>query len=320
MDSINFIFCTDWHMTNRWPASRKDNFLEAMKEKLSFVVDLANKWDAHLLCGGDYVDVYNTSPELINTIFYILTKLNRQAFGVVGNHDVFGHNFTMMPKVIIGTLFSSGVIKLLDDQPLILADRGMIIQLTGANYVPDIDKNKAFYTVNRLPEVDYAIHLVHGYLVRKIMPSLQKENYTLMTEITTNADIICSGHEHTGFGIDKVDNCVFTNPGALARISASETEMKRIPAVTLIKVFKDHIDMDLIPVPAKDGKLILSREYINIAKHKQEILTEFKSGLEETFMLDMDAIFEQQAKEQKIPKNIRDTSRKAIEEYDRSKA
>ena len=39
----SYLFSTDWHVTDNWPESRKDNYLNTIMGKVEFVVSLANK-------------------------------------------------------------------------------------------------------------------------------------------------------------------------------------------------------------------------------------------------------------------------------------
>lgn len=315
---IKFVFMTDPHVTDKWPASRQDNFLGAILEKIRWVVDFANNEGAYLLVGGDWVDTYYSSPDVINLLLIELRKAKLQVFGIIGNHDIYGQNYHVIHKVIAGTLFNSGVVTLLTARPLVVVNNGVSVQLTGANYVPDIDRHKSLYQTTKLEGVDRAIHLAHGFVVNKNWPTFDHSQYTVMHEIVTEADVTCTGHEHHGYGVEVIGDQYFTNPGALARINASEGELKRIPRVTLIKCTKKSVECLLFNVPCQKGSIVLDRSKIIEMKEHNEILNVFKDSLQNEILIrDDNAIFEAQARQSGVDNTIKNIALRAFEEYDR---
>lgn len=312
-----FVFATDPHATNKWAPSRTDNFLQTILGKLKWVVSFANDNNAHLILGGDTVDRFNTAPEVVNSIIRILRKADKQVYGIIGNHDIYGHNYEVINNVILGGLFASGIVELLNSDPIFITDEGITTQLTGVNYIPNIDSNRGIYTVKRDPRADKAIHVVHSFLVTKHWPSLERTSYSVVTEVQTNADVICTGHEHQGYGIRVFEDTLFTNPGSLGRISSSLKEISRQPKVTLIHVYKDHVEAELVDVPAKPGNEVLSRKQLEAEKAHKLMLTEFKSGLEERQLCDLDEIFKEQSKVLGVSEDIQEVGWKAIREFER---
>lgn len=311
---MNFVFVTDPHVTHAQPVSRKDNYFETIINKLRWVVNLANAHDAHIIFGGDIVDAYNVSPAVITAIAKILRAANKQCYGIIGNHDIYGHTWSVMDQVMVGPLFASRLITLLTEEPIILTEGDIKVQLTGANYIPDIDEHKELYQVRKQKDVDYAVHVVHGFLVNKNWPSFDHSQYTTIHEVITEADVICSGHEHHGYGIEKVGETLFTNPGALGRVHASEGEMARMPQVTAIVCTKEEVRLQLVDVAcAKPGEEVMSRAHIVAEKAKQASLNTFIQGLQAEMMIcDINAVFERQARALNIEPAVRE---KAIEAY-----
>lgn len=317
----SYLFSTDWHVTDNWPESRKDNYLNTIMGKVEFVVSLANKLDAHLLLGGDLVDKYNSKPKIINLLISQLIKAKQEVFGIIGNHDIFGHNHEVIKRVILGALFESKVVTLLDARPRIITKNGVSVQLTGTNYTPDIDvKGVSSYSIVKAPEANFAIHLVHGLLVERHLPVMKSRNYTLLTEVITRADVLCCGHEHTGFGVRLFENVIFTNPGALGRINASLKELRRMPFVSYIKVYSDHVEVDLIAVPAATGPEVLSRQKIIETLKRKKMLTEFKDNLSLTDIgrgsLTLKDILEEKARLGNVGEDVVNVSLRAIKEYE----
>jgi len=317
---VNFVFCTDPHVTNIKPRSRVDNYYETIMRKLDWVVNFTNENNAHLLLGGDIVDSYTAHPEVVNKIAQSLSLLKKQAFSIIGNHDIYGHNYEVINQVILGTLYNSGLLKLLTMTPLVISDGKLNIQLSGANYVPDIDSRKDLYSINKLPGVNCAIHLIHGFLVNKNWPEFDHSQYTTVQEVVTQADVVCSGHEHHGYGIETVNNVIYTNPGAAGRIHASVGEMSRVPKISLINCYADRVDVSLVPIPCALGTEVMSREHIIAEKEKQQRLGTFTDALQTQMLAcDINAVFEQQAKTLGIETSVRVKAIEAYRVYDEAR-
>ena len=90
---------------------------------------------------------------------------------------------------------------------------------------------------------------------------------TLISEVKTSAQVIISGHEHTGFGIVKRERggVLFINPGALCRLSAHVAEIERPVQVALLTVKDGQATAELIPLKsARPAHEILSLSLIHI--------------------------------------------------------
>ncbi len=317
---LKFIFATDPHITDKWPESRLDDYEETIFNKLSWVISLTNQLDAILLLGGDLVDKYHSKASVINKLISILKLAKNDIFGVIGNHDIYGHNSEVINEVILGTVFNSGLIKLLSrSSPVFLEKENILVQLTGSNYMPNFDKDSSQYYVEKDKNTDYAIHVVHGFLTEQHWPTLKNRGYVLISEVNTEADVVCSGHEHIGFGIKKFGDKFFTNPGALGRIKANMREINRTPQVTLLEVYKDHIEAALIEVPSVAGNKVLSREKIKEKLLRKKMLEDISYSLtQERQLCNLEEIFNDQAKLLGIDKEVLQMSRKALEEYEKS--
>lgn len=321
MEPVNFVFITDPHATNKWPESRTDDFLKAILTKISWSIQLANELDAFVLVGGDWVNKYNSRPEVINLLMSVLRLAKNTIFGIIGNHDIYGHNYNVINNVTVGSLFASGLVTLLDNDPLIISRNGIQVQLTGTNYRPNIDKDKTIYYVPKHPEADQAIHLTHSFLLQKPWPNVPRDVFTCIDEVSTDVDVMCIGHDHRGFGIVEKDGTIFTNPGALGRISADLVELKRQPKVTLIRVYKDHCEASLVNVPAQPGNEVLDRERIIIEKERKKALVSFRNTLDidlGTVVCDINELMVMHAKAANIPENVFGVSKKAVDTYEAS--
>jgi len=90
---MRYLLTGDWHLTDRQPKFRKDNFLETQKEKLSFILNLAKQRDAIILQPGDFFDSHKASYFLVDEILALLKRFSPLAgiYTVYGQHDLRFH-------------------------------------------------------------------------------------------------------------------------------------------------------------------------------------------------------------------------------------
>jgi exonuclease SbcD len=144
----------------------------------------------------------------------------------------------------------------------------------------------------------------------------------LVSDIKTSANVLCVGDYHTGIGVRRIDNDKHTfvvNPGALARVKATEEEISRTVLVAVIEVGEDRsIDIRLVPLEsAMSGEKVLSREHIEAETAKNEMMDEFISMLasEGDFkMLTEEDMVEEMAAREKIPDDVKLEALKRIAE------
>ena len=321
-----FVFLTDPHITNSWPDSRKDDFLSVILGKLAWCVHLANEANASIIMGGDLLNKYNLRPGVVNAAMRVLREARNPIFSIIGNHDIYGQNYTVADDLLIGTLFSSGLVKLLDKDPYFLPvvdGSDKVIQLTGFSYLPNIDKSPAAYEIQKSVDknVVCAIHVVHGFLLANPWKNLAADRYTVIEAINTEADIVCVGHEHQGFGIQHSKNTTFVNPGSLGRISSNLKEIVRVPKVAVINVYVDEYTVDLVNVPAPQGADVLDREAIKAEMLQKQKLAEFRNSLGETVLsdtIDLNELFTAAAEKLKISEDVLKVSLNALDAHDAS--
>ena len=221
----------------------------------------------------------------MNEIIPILKSFPAPIYAISGNHDIYGHNPITLSRTMMGLLDTLGIIHLINNQRLLLKDEETTVQLSGSPYIYGIDReeNRALYIVEeRDPLADYAIHLVHGFLMTGDVKAIFAN--TLIDDILdTKADLTLSGHLHDGFPTTEVEGKVFANPGAVVRISNSMTELKRRPKVLLIDVKKNSATItERYLKSVRPGSEVLDRTEIEMHKFKRRELAEFKESIDRT--------------------------------------
>ncbi|MDO5036827.1 MAG: metallophosphoesterase family protein [Tissierellia bacterium] len=317
---MRFLYFTDSHIRGTNPKSRKDDFLDTLKNKLEEILRISKERKVdYLLHGGDLFDRPDVSISVLNDLAGILNGFPVPLFIISGNHDIYGHNPETLHRSILGLLNSLAIVQVINNKKILLEEGDLKVQLSGAPYRMgmDEDSQKASYILRDRPqEVDYAIHLVHGFLMdKKFMEGIP---HTLISEVLeTQADLTLSGHYHHGFKTQEIEGKVFANPGAIVRISNSLTELKRRPKVLLIEVTKKgglQIE-EVFLKSALPGKDVLDREEIDRHRFKRVELEEFKGLINRSGdfkKMDIIDLVMEISKSQHISQEVRDEALKRI--------
>ncbi len=310
---MKFLFFTDSHIRGTNPRSRTDDYYSALKTKFNEIGELISKLQVdYVLHGGDWFDRPDISPSIVREFAIIIRKFNRPVYTVAGNHDIFGHNPDTLSRTMLGLLEGAEVISVIrSGKSVILEKDGKRVQLYGNSYDFDIDGEnfRSYYVVDKEPGTDYCINMVHGMLLpRRFIEGIK---YTLIEDIAdTGADITLAGHYHTGFGIKKVDEKYFVNPGSIARISAIKSEMTRIPEVAVIEL-DETVDIQMIKLQtALPGEQVLNREHIEAEYDRTLKLNQFFRSVGavrdyEQARIDINRIIEEIASSEGLEDNVR---------------
>jgi len=296
---VKILFFTDTHIKGSTPKNRKDDFPSTLKNKFNEISELIEKYDVDfVLHGGDWFDRPDTSPSTVRDFAILLQAFGRPIYTTVGNHDIYGHNPSTVGRTMLGLLEGIGIFKLLGHGDVCTLEKdGVKVQLTAQPYNYDIDGEnfRQYYVVKKLPDVDFAINMIHGMLLDK--PFLKGVPHVLLKDIEdTEADITLAGHYHSGFGIKKIGQKYFVNPGSLARISNTVGELTRKPKVVLITLQStiDIREIELLSAPPGDE--VLDRSELEDSYERTQKLYTFYSTISSTTnfkKVDLNAIIEE---------------------------
>lgn len=317
---MKFLFFTDTHIRGNNPRSRKDVFVETLYGKFQEILDyIKNNGIDYVLFGGDLFDRPDISLSVAQKFIELLNNFPKPIYMVLGNHDIYGQNPTTVNRTILGILQTLGIIKVLDNDSVILNAVNKTIKITGSSYKYDIDidKNKEKYIIKK-QEADYLIHIVHGMLMEKEF--IKEVPHTLIDEIAfkTEADITLCGHYHNGFGVKKFNNKYFVNPGALVRINNSLSEINRIPSFAIIDI-DDNINIYIENLKtAPKGEEVLDRDIVKMEEQKEvtfnKIIQSVSSYGSYQF-ISLEKIIEEIATRENIPEDVK---REAINRLEKS--
>ena len=167
---MNFVFITDTHGRANNPISRKDDFPQTVLSKIYWAVELANKHEAPLLHGGDWLQRPDVSPTFISHLAKILMKAKYGVYSVLGNHDIYSYNQESFWRSPLSILVNCGIINLIDRNGAEFTNTlGTTIKVTGVSAHQMLDKNGRVedYIVPEKTNGIYNIHIVHGFLANK---------------------------------------------------------------------------------------------------------------------------------------------------------
>ena len=275
------LFFTDPHVRISNPRSRKDNFVETILKKLEYVGKLGDIMNVDaFVCGGDWLDRPDIPYSMLGQFIGVMTKFGRPIYTVIGNHEEYGYNPDTHSRTALVALTSAGILtRLSSTDPALIGDN---IAITGADAHSKLDKGfrTEDYVVCPRVEGRTNIRVVHGYL--KDGPEFNRIPSTDISDILdTQADVILTGHEHSGYGVIHRSGKTFCNPGALARVSASVGDVNLEVKVALVTVDMGEVTVELIPLPAevaRPASEVLDRVALEEEKAHKQAMTEFSNS------------------------------------------
>jgi len=311
-----FVVTGDLHFKGVNPKARLDNYMEAIIAKLYEVFKIAKNTEADaIIIPGDLFDSPNMSWGTVAELSRILKSAPCLILVIPGNHDLYGGNPTSKTRTPYNLLATLQLVWDLTENHYLVTNHNGGVIVTGHSFTVDTDTEAGrdqFFpsSVTDLETREFtSIHVVHSMLLDR-SPGFDIR-HTLISQVKTTANVIISGHDHTGFGVVRRDDGVlFINPGALCRLSAHASEIERQVQVAVLTVNDDgQCSAELVPLlSAKPGDQVLSREHIEEAQARNEKLDEFLSLLAsegESKFLEVRDIVEDIAARENIPANVK---------------
>jgi len=118
---------TDIHLADKNPASRIDNYMESILNKLEQAKDICTIKNVDVaLCGGDIFHIKTptkNSHYLVSRTIDVFKSFPCPVYSVYGNHDLRQDNISTLPRQPYYTLVKSGALNYLHDE---LFDNGKV--------------------------------------------------------------------------------------------------------------------------------------------------------------------------------------------------
>jgi len=260
-DTVNFVWTTDWHLSDRPPGRRHDDYRRAILDKVEFVRNLTEEVKGAALCGADVFHIKNpessaNSFSLLVEIVHALRRFPHQGiWGTVGNHDLSYDNMATLPRQPLGLLIAVGVYHNLADQSVVFTnhDGSVRVQVESFPYADGEKTLARLLASGTRPEgITYRIGLVHAYGCSGNAATLYGERKIGYNELKDlDFDVLLWGHDHSRHETETVGNVTHINLGSLARAALATDEVERPVVAVTLSFTADGIKIKEIPVPVK---------------------------------------------------------------------
>lgn len=329
----------DIHFKGINPRARLDNFQEAITRKIHEVFELAVRHKAEaIVTAGDIFDSPSTTLSTIIDLAALLQLAPCPVLAIPGNHDLWAANPGSKYRTPYGLLAKLRLIRDITEEPFEIDNVSQFdIAITGHGYTVETDTEAGMSQFNPIHHTEIikhddgtlemidctdwkgtSIHVVHSMLMDH-SPGFEMR-HTLISQVKTTANVIISGHEHTGFGIvRREDGVLFINPGALCRLSASQAEIERPIQVALLTIDDNgYASAELITLrSALPGSEVLSREHLEAEADRENRMERFLSLLAsegESKFLEVRDIVEDLVVRENIPSEVKIEALKRIDQ------
>ena len=270
----NVLLCSDIHLADLPPASRKEGYADELLDLLRQTVELAQEHDAVMVWAGDVFHIKNpsrNSHKLVNSVIDIVNSYPKGLYIVPGNHDLSQDRLDSLPAQPLGVLFNAGA-KMLDGW----AEDAPIYGVPWLQRHTDQAVSSAL-AAWRGNWCEASLVVTHAPLYPPGR-ELKYEFYDTAqwADAMGNEGSVFYGHVHDPHGVYTVDGVTFCNNGALSRGSLTESNLTRPVVATLWSSISGTFRS--IPLAYKPSQDIFRME-VKETRTRQLKLDEFLSAL-----------------------------------------
>lgn len=222
--STKAIFYTDFHLANKRPINRNDDFSANQIAKLREIYDTAKQRGVDfVLFGGDFFNTHRIYQfDLISAALDIMCGSGLITYAVQGQHDLIGHQRDTYQKSTLAFVerYSRGAFTSIWE-PLVLGD----FNIHACHWFDDLE------ACLKKPKVSgkNSVLVAHKSITMKKHPFP-----TILTKnIKSDFELILSGDIHSGHEIHNIDGTTFYNPGCITRLKVNDKN--RTPSFALIE-------------------------------------------------------------------------------------
>lgn len=259
------LLSADWHIRGDKPVCRTDDYMEAQRKKIEFILDLSDKYSCPVLVAGDFGHRPIWGDKLLN--WYMKNFARGQIITTLGQHDLLNHRLNMWTEGGVGVLD-----KTQDDFKVELE----FINLTNTTQVFCFPYGKK---IHNTPMPPTNIALMHQMVIKSQEEKLWHDQVAHSARWYLRKfscyDLIVSGDNHQSFVV-KYKGRWLVNPGSLMRMTANQIDHQ--PSVYLW-YSKDN-DVERVYLPIEQD--VISREHLEVQEGRNERIESFVNRLKDS--------------------------------------
>ncbi len=268
--SINLVWRTDVHLSDRAPSSRTDDWADAVFDKLGQVRDLAREVNAAaIIDGGDFFHIKSpgrNSHALVHRTAEHHSTYPCPVYCTPGNHDAVYGDYSFLPQQPLGVLFSTGVFKRLYDEHEAVFERTdkygdtVKVRVVGIPYHGTTYDMERFTSIEKGDE-DILICVAHVLASHKGGTMFEGEDIIKYADLVDTApDVYLFGHWHKDQGVEEIGGKQFVNIGSLTRGSLSQDNMDRIPSAAVLRCTEKGVEIEVKPLNVRPAEEVFDVE------------------------------------------------------------
>lgn len=277
------ILTADWHLTEKQPVCRTDNFWQIQWQKIEEIKELQEKYNCPVYHAGDLFDFWKPSPYLLSkTMKHLPTKF----YTILGNHDLPQHNLELIKKCGTYTLWTAGCLEIFNECHWGVLPKTPSLSLKGKKIL---------------------IWHVMTWTTGKQYPGDTSPPAKGLLKKYQDYDLIVTGHNHKSF-TETYNNRLLINPGSITRQEAGQINHR--PCIYLYFAETNEIE----PYYLNYKKGVISRNHLEEQERRDTRIFAFIEKLNDGGVkeLNFEKNIELYMEQNKIEIDIKNIVNKAI--------
>lgn len=272
---MKFIITSDWHLTDKTPENRQDDYPSTQENKVLYTLDYAlNTLDCQaILHGGDVFDKSSAPYKVTNKYVSHLKHIKSigmekpNIIAVPGQHDLPYHSVKSFPNSPFATLAYSGIIGVADSAPVKIIQDNQTVCIYGCWWNQEIPEPVSKDTFNIL--------IMHRLVSPKEL-WFGQEGITYSSNLIRELkyDLIVTGDNHKTF-TERYRKRVLANPGSLMRKKSDQMDHK--PCFMVFDT--ETLDLETVYIPVEPIEDVMDIEALVEEKVETEELNRFVDAL-----------------------------------------
>lgn len=247
------ILSADWHIRATKPRCRTDDYLETQDKKVTFIFNLAKKYNCPIFVAGDLSEDAQWPNWLLRWFIHKIKKYKVQIYVIPGQHDLPYHRLKNWKKSGIGVLGTSGIIKLIG------IEQKEIPEIVGIahHWVVPFPFGYPISTIEEEKPNEPMVAVSHQMVVRDkaLWPGQGALRGSHLLKKFPEYKLILTGDNHNPF-VTRRKEQLLVNPGSMVRLKADQINHR--PRVYLWYSEENKVRRVYLPIE----KGVVSREHI----------------------------------------------------------